>query len=545
MSLQIPSLDDRTYAELRKELVDRIPLLSDTWTDHNPSDPGITILELLAWLGEMIIYRLDQIPEEVYINLLKLVVDRPEPVTVDLEFSRRASEPLEILPAGIAFPQHLLNRIMYNEERKQLIFEGVMSSADRDELLGLSAEASYTHAVEALFLKTNNPVVIPAGTSVTIRDPGGEIFETMREGQIGTGEDTLLVPARHRAEVTMEALGTSDGKPNQSFALSQKPVLLDADRVASSVYNPNPAVTVGGEPWEYRQDLLEAGPGDRIFTVEWLTYRVHFGDGIHGMIPELGQGVICSRYQIVKGPEVRVLAETLTRLLDPTLAEVVRVINPDDATGGRFRFDLSNAMTEGLKAVRDPERAITGRDFEHMATTVFNQLDTLTAGEVARAHARRLDNVGTIAVIVIPKPQDPSDRTPRPSAELMRKVYRFLDRRRLITTRIQVGEPHYRPVSIQIEVHPRPHVDALALVQTVCTTVNDYFHPLRGGPDGDGWPLGRGVYRSEVFYILESIPHVDFVASITLENRPDEDYVELKPLDLPDVLVGPEDVILR
>ena len=32
------------------------------WTDHNDHDPGITLLNLAAWLGEMALYRMDRIP---------------------------------------------------------------------------------------------------------------------------------------------------------------------------------------------------------------------------------------------------------------------------------------------------------------------------------------------------------------------------------------------------------------------------------------------------------------------------------------------------
>ena len=42
------NLDDKTYEELRREAVDKIPLYSPEWTNFNRSDPGITILEALT-----------------------------------------------------------------------------------------------------------------------------------------------------------------------------------------------------------------------------------------------------------------------------------------------------------------------------------------------------------------------------------------------------------------------------------------------------------------------------------------------------------------
>jgi predicted phage baseplate assembly protein len=69
--LPSPILDDRSYLQLRDELVRRIPVYTPEWTDHNPSDPGITLLELFAFLGENLLYRFNQIPEATKLEFLK------------------------------------------------------------------------------------------------------------------------------------------------------------------------------------------------------------------------------------------------------------------------------------------------------------------------------------------------------------------------------------------------------------------------------------------------------------------------------------------
>ncbi len=73
MPLMLPQLDDRTYADLLEEARALIPSLYPEWTDHNPSDPGITLIELFAWLTEMLIYRSDQIPARYRLTFLKLL----------------------------------------------------------------------------------------------------------------------------------------------------------------------------------------------------------------------------------------------------------------------------------------------------------------------------------------------------------------------------------------------------------------------------------------------------------------------------------------
>ena len=73
MPLQRPILDDRSYEQLRDELIRRIPIYAPEWTDHNPSDPGITLIELFSFLGENILYRFNQIPDATYVEFLRLL----------------------------------------------------------------------------------------------------------------------------------------------------------------------------------------------------------------------------------------------------------------------------------------------------------------------------------------------------------------------------------------------------------------------------------------------------------------------------------------
>ncbi|MGH3372451.1 MAG: putative baseplate assembly protein [Nocardioidaceae bacterium] len=73
MTLIGPNLDDRTFEQLRAELVERIPVYTREWTNHNESDPGITLLELFAFLGESLLYRFNQIPDATRTAFLRLL----------------------------------------------------------------------------------------------------------------------------------------------------------------------------------------------------------------------------------------------------------------------------------------------------------------------------------------------------------------------------------------------------------------------------------------------------------------------------------------
>ena len=104
-----PNLDDRSWQDIVDETRALIPKYAPDWTDHNPSDPGITLIELFAWIVEGMIYRLNRVPEKNYVeflNLIGITRDPATPARTDLTFSLSGAGPVPI-PAGtqVATPQ--------------------------------------------------------------------------------------------------------------------------------------------------------------------------------------------------------------------------------------------------------------------------------------------------------------------------------------------------------------------------------------------------------------------------------------------------------
>ena len=102
MPIPNPILDDRSYQQLRDELVRRIPVYTPEWTDHNASDPGITLIELFSFLGENLLFRFNQIPETAKLAFLRLLQVPLRPATAAralLTMSAEASEGL-LVPQG-------------------------------------------------------------------------------------------------------------------------------------------------------------------------------------------------------------------------------------------------------------------------------------------------------------------------------------------------------------------------------------------------------------------------------------------------------------
>ena len=63
MALPVPNLDDRKFQDLVDEAKRLIPRYCPEWTNHNVSDPGVALIELFAWMSEMVLFRLNQVPE--------------------------------------------------------------------------------------------------------------------------------------------------------------------------------------------------------------------------------------------------------------------------------------------------------------------------------------------------------------------------------------------------------------------------------------------------------------------------------------------------
>lgn len=73
MSLPVTNLDDRKFQDLVDEAKRMIPQLCPEWTNHNLSDPGVALIELFAWMTEMTLFRLNQVPDTFYTRMLNLL----------------------------------------------------------------------------------------------------------------------------------------------------------------------------------------------------------------------------------------------------------------------------------------------------------------------------------------------------------------------------------------------------------------------------------------------------------------------------------------
>lgn len=99
MPIRPPNLDDRRYDDLLREARALIPQYTPEWTNLSDADPGMTLVQLFAWMTELIIFRLNQVPDKTYIHFLNFIGEerRPaRPAVAPLTFTLKGDRPVEI-----------------------------------------------------------------------------------------------------------------------------------------------------------------------------------------------------------------------------------------------------------------------------------------------------------------------------------------------------------------------------------------------------------------------------------------------------------------
>ena len=303
---------NKDYDSLRRELLARVPQLTDRWTDLNPSDLGVVLLELFSGIGDMLTYYLDAQAGEAFLptarqrqnviqlcNLISYRLDGPVAATTALRFTVTA--PLE------------------------------------------------------------EDLRIPAGIAASARlDEGDVDFETVEEAILPKGQWSAEVGAR-QGRRKVEAF-PSTGERQASFQLAGTDIAQGSLRVL-----------IGEQAWQEVRHFQESGSEDPHFQVDTDGLdrtRVIFGDGVRGKVPP-GDAEIRVEYLETLGAEGNLGPDVVTRLLSPIRhrGELVAlaVTNPVRATGGSDRESLEHARRQAPAEVRSLWRALTKDDYKALA----------------------------------------------------------------------------------------------------------------------------------------------------------------------------------
>jgi predicted phage baseplate assembly protein len=343
------------------------------------------------------------------------------------------------------------------------------------------------------------------------------------------------VAASHAASVTgPEVLGVSEGHADEVFYLqgrvaeqgpcaTAQPVLADTLKLR---------LTGGGPPddgWTEVPNWDRTGPFDRHYVLDPADDSLHLGNGVYGRVAPADWTLEALEYRVGGGPAGNLPVGRLTEILSGG-APGLEAEQPFAALGGAPPETLDQAHGRLLAHLAEPSRGITVADWVTLALQV-------PGVPVARAAAipGYLPELccwsapGVVTVVVAPG----CGRPPVPSRGMIAAVERSLDPARPVTTELHVVGPAYVPVTVTATLHtaaPDPALPAAAQA-----ALDAFFDPITGGPDGTGWPFGRGILKTDLLDILAGLGGVRYVDGLGISAGDQTarcDNITLCPTDL-------------
>ena len=347
-----------------------------------------------------------------------------------------------------------------------------------------------------------------------------------------------------------EILGSSVGVKNQKFDFQQKPVikgeevrvlealtdeereqllLAEGEDTVRTITDQAGRVLATWIKWTEVPEFFDSNSNSRHYRLDRHTGEIEFGDGIHGRIPPAGgDNIVAFKYQAGGGAAGNVKAGEINSVVT-AVAGVDSVINPVAAGGGSDAATNEEMLTIGPAQISHRDRAVTPDDFERLALEASREVRKVRCLPNRNASGRR--ELGWTTVHIVP---DSEEREPIPSLGLRRAVQRYLSERADVTLvdqkHIVIGPPKYVPVTVEATVYAKS-LDLVAKAeQNVKKELERFLHPLKGGPEKQGWEFGRDLAASDLYALLEDIEEVDYVGSLQLflGKSPSGEQVEVE-----------------
>ncbi len=266
---------------------------------------------------------------------------------------------------------------------------------------------------------------------------------------------------------------------------------------------------------------------DRHYVIDRVTGDITFA----GMpVPRGRERIWLQTYRVNQGGGAgRAAGIDTIRQLKTSLPYVAAVTNRLPAEGGAgAEHDLEAVLRRGPGTLKHRNRAVTREDFEALAREADPGLHLVRTLPVSDARGQR--KLGAVTIIIVPFSRE---RQPQPSADLLNQVHHYLVRRGSETAihQFNVIGPSYIDVSVTAQIVPRDVTLASVVIARVASSLSEYFHPLLGGPENQGWPFAANLHISDVYRHLESIDGVDTVRHAAFRGGdPDKVVVESNKL---------------
>jgi hypothetical protein len=449
---------DKDFDSLRLRLQSLVRSVFPDWTDFNVANFGTILLELYAFVGDVLTYFQDNQARE--------------------------------------------SRLLTATQRKNLIA--------LTKLLGFRPAGARAATVEEVFTLAAAPVadvVLPQGTEVrtaAITDP--VVFQLLGDVVIAAGASPPTATGTLEHATPQDELFASTGLPNQEVLLSATPYLDGSAQVSA-----------GNGDYAEMPNFLGSTAADRHFLVlvdQADRATVRFGNGINGVVPS---GTISVRYKTGGGAVGNVNAGTLVKL-DGNFTDAhgnpvsVSATNPQAALGGTDRQTIAQIRALAPESIRVLSRTVSREDYE---------INARRLPQVARALMLTSNEDPGIAentgiLFMIPR----GGGVPSAALKDVVKQQVSVVFPNTLTFQVAVQDPVYLPINVQATVFLRQGANASAVRAAIVKALADFFAvSLRDGTpnptvdfgwnvkDADGQPAGE-VALSDVFDVVHDVAGV-------------------------------------
>ena len=466
----------RDYEAILSEMLKVATQLTPEWTDREPGDIGVTLLESVAYVADILSYQLDRVQNESYlataqtreaiVSLLRLIgyeLAPATPATVGMVI--RTTEDNVTLPAGFT---------VRTGESNQL--DSLQYQLEESVQLGLAGLYCVSYE-QTLVTRTFN--------------------------EASSIDDRLLFVAGTRVE---EGVGVSDGSADQIFLLPRSPVCLGIGGAESI------KVTISGDIYSSRESFMGTEPTDSVFVYKFLSTEevlIKFGDGVNGRIPP-SLGAIVVSYRIDGGEETN-RAGVGSIIEFDNIQGVSEVYNVSQPSGGSDPEDVSVAKKRAPLTLRALDRCVTLEDFEAMALK--------TPGKGVRS-ARAVQGRSPLEVEVYiategdnPIPDGRWYESIQNGWGTLGEVGRWLNQKKPVPTRISVLAPTTVNLYLEAAIHVFPNL----LRQTVEFDVDIALQGLINKLTNE---FDENIPLSQIIQVIENTRGVDFVNVTSLHRIP-------------------------
>jgi uncharacterized phage protein gp47/JayE len=501
----------RDYNSFRKALIDLIPAKLPEWTDRSEADFGIVLIELFAYMADILSYYQDRIANEAFLTTAqerRSVINHLRLIGYEMAPAAPAAAKLSLIVGNT------VNQVV--EIRKGDQFATASSKEKK------SVTFEYTDA---------KPLVINLGTapSVPAKKPDGSPMPGFKEFE-------NIIPVREGRTIANEVIGISAGSPNQRFKLAQPRLLRDSLEIVVETSPPTP-------PWRLRHNLVFSR---RAFTPEQLAalelqerigstlafsrnteadYAIEtdendativiFGDGQYGQIPTTGARIIAN-YRVGGGSVGNVGAGQIINLTKAPQLQLLgaKVANRAPASGGAERESIEHAIKFAPTVYTSMQRAVTAEDYVNLAK--------LFPG-VSKARAESTSwNIITLYIA-------PAGNGDPPSDILKRDLLAYFEDKRMLTSMIEIKSPDYVHIAIAAKVDAFAHFRSDDVKGEAERAIRQLF-------DFEKVDFKQTLYLSKIYEALEALDGVAsvFVSQFQVPGKTAEDgRIVLKENEIP------------